>query len=310
MLAVVLLRLPRPGEVFSQLARADLALVGLTLAINLLAIQLKVVRWQLLLRARGISYGSKDAWFAFGASAYLGMLTPGRVGDVLRIQYLRHDKGTPYSEGLASVVMDRLSDLYVLAAFFAVAITHFGSQLLPELRLLGWAAVAATTLGPLALLVPGVAERLFGAMYRKLSRDPEAKGLDVFLQSLRAQARRATPVTLPLTIAAFLVSFGQGWLVARALGLELSYFDVGCLTAIASLLSLLPISVSGVGVREVFFAAVFPSLGYSAEQGVGYGMMVFALLYLGVAAVGFVAWQIRPPPAHVVREVTGPPGQT
>lgn len=310
MLAVVLLRLPRPGEVFAQLGRADLALVALTLAINLLAIQLKVVRWQVLLRSRGIVYGAKDAWFAFGASAYLGMLTPGRVGDVLRIQYLRHDKGAPYSEGLASVVMDRLYDLYILAAFFSIAISHFGAQLVPELRLLGWGAVAATTLGPLLLLVPGIAERMFGAMYRRLSRDPEATGLGLFLESLRAQARRATVATLPLTIAAFLVSFGQGWLVARALGLQLSYFDVGCLTAIASLLSLLPISVSGVGVRELFFAAVFPSLGYSSEQGVGYGMMVFALLYLGVALVGFVAWQIRPPPAHVVREVRGPPDPT
>lgn len=298
LLVVVLLRLPEPSKILAQLARADVPLLLTTLAVNFLAIHLKVVRWQFLLRARSIAYATRDAWVAFCASLYLGMLTPGRVGDVLRIQYLRHDKGAPYAEGLASVVMDRLCDLYVLVGFFSLAITTYGARLVPELKVLGWASVAGIVLGPLVLLVPGLAERLFGAIYARVSGDPDGKSLALFLESVRTQARRGAPVTIPLTIGSFLLSFAQGWLVARAMGLTLSYYDVACLTAIASLLSLLPISVSGVGVREAFFAAIFPSLGYDAERGVSYGLMVFAMLYLALAAIGFVAWQIRPPPTR------------
>src|SRR5215468_10336716 len=93
---------------------------------------------------------------SFLTSLYLGMLTPGRVGDVLRAQYLRHDLGVPYAEGVASVVVDRLLDLYVLVVFVALgAVT--------------WAGVAATVLGPLVLLVPGVAEAVLGRVFARLA---------------------------------------------------------------------------------------------------------------------------------------------
>lgn len=307
LLVVVLVRLPNPREVLELFSKVSPLILLSTLALNFLAIHLKTLRWQLLLRAREISYETKNAWLAFGASVYLGMLTPGRVGDVLRVQYLRHDKGTSYAEGVASVVMDRVYDLYVLVGFFAVGITHYGSRVIPELRVLGFLTVAGTLLGPLILLVPGIAERLFGGMYRKLARDPEGTGFHLFLASMRGQARKATVITLPLTIGAFLVSFAQSWLVAYAMGLDLSYFDVACLSSIATMLSLLPVSISGVGVREVLFAGVFPSLGYSAAHGVSYGLMVFVTLYLGVAAIGFVCWQIRPPPTASAPPSDEPP---
>ena len=60
---------------------------------------------------------------------------------------------------------------------------------------------------------------------------------------------------------------------------------------------LVPISVSGVGVREVLFALVFPALGYGVEAGVGLGLLVFAVMYLAPIAAGFASFQAAPPPS-------------
>jgi len=295
-LVLILLRLPRPVEVLALVSQSDVLLLLASLGINLLSIHIKVIRWQVLLRVRGIHYRTKDAWLALSSSLYLALLTPGRVGDLLRIQYLRHEKNAPYAEGLASVVMDRLCDVYVLVGFVAIAIAHYSGVVVGELRLVSWSVVALAAIGPLLLLVPGIAEKLGGALYRRVSGDPEGGDMNVFLAALRAQVGKALLVTLPLTVGAFLVSFGQAWLIALAMGLHISYFDIVCLTAVASLLSLLPISISGVGVREALFAVVFPSLGLSIEQGVSYGILMFVIVYLGAAGIGLISWQIRPPP--------------
>src|SRR5688500_2026033 len=114
LLVVVLLRLPDPAAILRALAAADAWPLALAVALNPVHLQLHVPRWEVLLRTRGIHYPMGRAWGAYLSSAYVGMPTPGRVGDVLRAQYLRHDRGVPYSEGFASVVMDRLCDLYVL----------------------------------------------------------------------------------------------------------------------------------------------------------------------------------------------------
>ena len=78
-------------------------------------------------------------------------------------------------------------------------------------------------------------------------------------------------------------------------------FDVASLLATTSLLGLMPISVSGVGVRELFLALVFPALGLLAAQGVAFGLLVFLCNYIAIVLAGFIAWQVSPPPFEAGR---------
>lgn len=297
LLALVVLRMPDRGAIFHTLRAAAFWPLAAAVALNVVNLQLKVSRWRVLLQTRGIEYSMRRAWGAYLSSAYVGMLTPGRVGDVLRVQYLRHDVGVGYAEGLASVVMDRLCDLYVLVAFVAIGVVRFSSVVVGELAFIAWAGVAATALGPLLLLVPGIAERVVRVLYTKFALHRDAAGFTEFLSALRANVGPSLFWTVPMTALAFLVNYAQGWLLGRALHLDISFFDMTCLMAIASLLGLLPVSVSGVGVREVFFALAFPAMGLTAESGVSLGLLVFAVLYFFLVVVGFISWQIAPPPA-------------
>ncbi|WP_437545334.1 lysylphosphatidylglycerol synthase transmembrane domain-containing protein [Sorangium sp. So ce367] len=309
LLVLVVVRMDDRDAVLGAVVSASAGPLALAAALNVLNIHLKVVRWDALLRARGIVYPLRRAWSAYATSLYVGMLTPGRVGDLLRIRYLRHDLGVPYAEGLATVVMDRLCDLYVLAAFVAVGVARYSAVIAGRLAWLTWGGIALTVLAPLVLLIPGLAERLLLTFSRKLAKDPsesaEPGAASRFLVALRAHVGRGLLFTLPVTVATFVVNFAQGYLIARALGVPLSLFDVTCLLAIANLLGLLPISIAGVGVREFFFSLVFPSLGFTAEHGVSFGLLIFAVIYLIVVAVGFVSWQLAPPPTSPAPSTPG-----
>lgn len=298
---VLLWRLGDADEVWRRMVSADLSLIGVAVLINFANIHLKVLRWRALLAARGIHYPLGRAWGAFLSSLYVGMLTPGRVGDVLRIQYLRHDEDTPYAEGLASVVMDRLCDLYVLGFMVAAAIARFSSVVVGDLATIAWLGVGAVVVAPIVLLVPGLAEKTMGVIYSRVAKD--SSGLDRFLAALRGYLGRGLIAAVPLSVLAILLTFVQGWLIARSVGLDLSYVDVAALLAIGNLLGLLPVSISGVGVREAFYAVIFPSLGFSASDGVGFGLLVFVVIYVGLTLKGFVSWQIAPPPTQPVDEV-------
>ncbi|WP_437966222.1 lysylphosphatidylglycerol synthase transmembrane domain-containing protein [Sorangium sp. So ce260] len=311
LLVLVVVRMDDRDAVLGAVASASAAPLALAAVLNVLNIHLKVVRWDALLRARGIVYPLRRAWSAYLTSLYVGMLTPGRVGDVLRIRYLRHDLGVPYAEGLATVVMDRLCDLYVLAAFVAVGVARYSAVIAGQLAWLTWGGIALTVLAPLVLLIPGLAERILLAVSRKIAKEPadgaEPGAASRFLVALRAHVGRGLLFTLPVTVATFVVNFFQGYLIARALGISLSLFDVTCLLAIANLLGLLPISIAGVGVRELFFSLVFPTLGFTAEHGVSFGLLVFAVIYLNVVALGFVSWQLAPPPTAPAPPTPAPP---
>jgi uncharacterized protein (TIRG00374 family) len=297
LLVLLIAKIPNRDAIVRAVSSAALGPLAAAALLNLANVYLKVVRWQVLLRTRGIHYPTRRAFPAFLSSVYVGMLTPGRVGDVLRVQYLRAELGISYAEGLASIVMDRLCDLYVLVVFVAVGVVHYSPVIVGSLASAIWGGVAVIVLAPLVFLVPGVAERWMSGLYARLSGRRGADGLERFLDALRENLGRPLLTTVPLTAAAFLVNYAQGWIIAWAIGIDMSFFDAMCLLAVASLLGLLPISVSGLGVRELFFSLVFPLLGHRPEVGVSFGLLVFFVIYVVNIAIGFISWQLDPPPA-------------
>ena len=303
LLAVVIWRFGDRGTLWAAIAEADWRLLGLSTLLILPVLHLKVLRWRTLLAFRGYHYPLDRSYAAVLSSLYLGMLTPGRVGDVLRIQYVQQEIDTPYREGLAVTIMDRFCDLYVLAGVAALGTVHFAGVLRSDLAQATWVAVSFALLVPLLLLAKGPAE-LFGVLLRRFAERWHAS-LEELLRALRALVRGSLFVALPMTCGAFAINYAQGWLIARAIGIELSYIDVAALLSATSLLGLVPISISGVGVRELFLALIFPALGLLPAQGVAFGLLVFLCINVAVIFVGFVAWQIAPPPFDVRSSVGG-----
>ena len=301
LLVAVVWSLDDKAELWRTMKEASWLLLAAAVVMNAPIVHFKVVRWQKLLAARGYRYPLGRTWLAVLSSLYLGMVTPGRVGDALRIQYVKHDIDVPYPEGLAVTLMDRFCDLYVLAGVAALGTVHFASELSSDLANIAWGAVVIAVLAPSAFLLKGPMELLSRASSRLTKRWHAS--MDALLGALRGLVGKSLLVAILLTIASFAVNYVQGWLVAGALGIELSYADVASLLATTSLLGLIPISVSGVGVRELFLALVFPALGLLAAQGVAFGLMMFLCNHLAIVFAGFVAWQIAPPPLKDVSQV-------
>ena len=297
LLVAVVWQLDDKAVLWSAVREVNGLLLLFALLLNVLVVHLKVVRWRDLLAARGYRYPLGRTYLAVLSSLYLGMLTPGRVGDVLRVQYVKREIDVPYVEGLAVTVMDRFCDMYVLAAMVALGTVHFATALDSNLAYASWAAVAIATLAPSLFLFKGPAEFL-GRVLGRLT-DRWRTSLSALLAALRALIGKAVFVAIPLTVASFAINYLQGWIIAHAIGIELSFLDVASLLAATSLLGLMPISVSGVGVRELFLALVFPALGLLAAQGVLFGVLVFLCNYVVIVLAGFVAWQISPPPFDV-----------
>jgi glycosyltransferase 2 family protein len=294
LILVVVLQVPEPLQLLQATSRALGWEFALAVALNFLMVWFKVLRWRSLLNVEATAYPLSSAWNAFNAASYIGLLTPGRVGDLLRVRYVTRDTGISSPGAIASVVVDRLWDVYVLFALSLLGLARFSSLLFDRLGyvLLALGAALAFT----ALVLPRLSDRFVTLSWRMVARREPASFVRSFVASVRSQLRHGAARACPLSLLAFLTIHVQGYLLARALGLQLSFLDVVSLLSLSTLLGLLPISVSGVGVREVLFALLFPLLGLSSEQGISYGLLVFGVLYLPMVAYGFVVFQIHPPP--------------
>jgi uncharacterized protein (TIRG00374 family) len=295
-LGLILLRLDLEATV-EVLAGAQWGYVLLALAANLLLFGLKSWRWRELLRMQGIDYPWRDAFLAFVSGLFLGLVTPGRVGEMGKALYLKQDRGVPVSEGLANVLMDRLFDLYTIMVLGTLGLIWF--RLLP-----GWAlaVLAAGTVTSLLFPLILLSERMAGWGLRLVGHTPLLRNYRArlaaatarFQRGLRPLLRPGLVIPLLLTLVAYALFFGQARLLALALDLSTGIGYLAVCLSVAGVITLLPISFSGLGTRDAVLIAMFAPLGLAAEQAVAFSTLFFLTLHVGGGAIGALAWQLKP----------------
>jgi len=300
LLAVLLTRVDLSGTV-AFIWQADIGLVVAATGLLLPMIGLKTIRWRLLLTSQQIAYGVVPAFLAYLGSIFIGFLTPGRLGEFVKALHVAHDCRISIGRSLSGVLADRLFDFYMLVA----------------IALHGLLSVAPHAVGQSAelsilILAGGLSLSLFvfwlDAIYYRvayLGRRLGAFGERLFsgsswLVQMRLGLKQVSPSTLAvatlLTILAYVTLFLQAYLLATALGMSADFWVVTYAMAIGSVVTLLPISVSGLGTREAAVVAFLGIHGVPAELALGFSLLVFATFYVASGVLGAIAWWLKPMP--------------
>jgi len=284
------------SSVVSTTARVNLWYLALAIALIVPVILLKSWRWQFLLKMQGITYPLRRAFLAFFGGIYLGLATPGRVGELGRIFYLTDDKALSFGEAFSSVLVDRLFDIYLLLLVGGYGLIAFhlikGSMIVSVIILTLILAL------PLLFLNKRIGKRLIGLVYQaKLLRRFAGK-LDASADQFYAGVDRLTHPSLILpslsTLAAYAILFTQWYLLALSLNLPLSFLEIAIYVSVANLVTLIPISIAGIGTRDATLIVLFSLHGISAESALSYSLLVLFIFYICVAAMAAIAWQIKP----------------
>jgi uncharacterized protein (TIRG00374 family) len=210
-------------ESLAQLAVLTLAQIGLLLLLSLVNYLLRGVRWHLFTRTLGLPTTMSQSLRHF-VGGFAMTVTPGRVGELIRLRWIRRESGWGPERTAPLVLMDRAADLAAMAILLGIAVTFSTIGLtgaLPVLLLALAAAYVATHPRLLAWCVTRA--------YQTLGRWPRTFG------RLRQSARALRAFSSPRALTVALTLGAAGWLtegVAFFLLLTWMGADVGLWTAI------------------------------------------------------------------------------
>lgn len=279
-----------------QHARWPAILVAIAAVVPLILV--KTVRWQGILGSQSVPSRTWPAFLAYLSSVFLGLLTPSRLGEFVRAGYVAHDCGTPLGVALAGVLADRLFDLYALLLVGSLAALSLTTSSASIAALAGVLLVLSL---PLVIFLHDTAFRWFrrtGLRSGRLGQRLLAQdGLLVMMRlGLRCLTCRPLLQAASLTALAYGIFFGQCYLLARAIGLPVGPVTISVAVALGSLVTLLPISISGLGTREAAIVAYLGTSGVPPESALAFSLLIFLTFYLGGGLLGAVAWWLKPVP--------------
>jgi uncharacterized membrane protein YbhN (UPF0104 family) len=232
-------------------------------------------RWRVLGRALGFYL----PWWRYLQLYYVGVffnlfLPTSMGGDVIRALNLTREPGRRLAAGW-SVVSDRLSGLMALVLLACGA------------SLLQWQAVATSPRVIIWLLALGL---IFGPLVLvRLGRQSPRLGHLATALSLSRAYRREFLAAFALSLAVQAASIVQIAWLGRALGIELGLLGYAVVVPLVSLATMLPVSISGIGVREGSFVIFLASYGVPPPAAVALGLAWF-LMNVIVGVIGGVVY--------------------
>jgi glycosyltransferase 2 family protein len=261
------------------------------LLLSVVSVVLSAWRWQQVLAALGLPARASRLLRHYLAGLFVGNVLPSTIGgDVLRVTRLSADNGERPAS-FASVVLERLTGWVVLPL-----ITLFAFLINPGLRHLGAATTVAFTLSitTLVLLVLIVVVAVHPALRRL---DTAASGWQSFAGAVRKgleEFRKHPGAAANMLGTCFVYQLAvvmAALMAANALDLHIGPTAMLAFMPAVAIAQALPISLSGLGVREGAFVLFLTPLGVATDQAIALGLLVY-LLNLAVSLLGAPAFAV------------------
>ncbi len=227
-------------------------------------------RWQIVLRSYGYLIPISNLLSDYFAGMFVSIFLPGSIGgDVYRVYRVNQTIKDP-EVSLASVFLERFAGL---AAVFALALLG----LPPAFRIVGrWDIILLFIVcvglisGGFLLIVsprlliwaePWLEKLRLGGLAVRLAK------IQIILRKF-LQHRRALALAMGISLIIQLAIIYYQYLLAQQLKIPITYLELLVFTPISIVVTLLPISLGGLGVQEGLWAYLFNRIGLTADQAV------------------------------------------
>jgi glycosyltransferase 2 family protein len=290
LLALLITKIPADDVQPKDTHTGTLLFLGFGLFFTLVGFVLSAWRWQRVFAVFDVHVPLRTLLTHYLAGQFVGNVLPSTIGgDVLRVSRAAKTTGTG-DVAFASVVIERLSGFVALPLLSVI-----GFALEPSLVHLdhAWIALAiagATIVALVVILAVAGSPRLAGRFAKRQNWMRFIGAVHVGVDRIRREPRRAVSV-LVAAITYQLSVLAAVYCAIHALGISLPNGAVlAFLPAVASA-QVLPISLSGLGIREGLLVLLLRPLDVPTGKAIGVGLLWYGMT-LVVSLLGAPAFAV------------------
>jgi len=249
-----------------------------------------VLRWRILMRPVMPAPSFTRLCCIYCIGMFFNLTFPTIIGgDAVKIYYAGKPSRS-YAESFASVFLDRDIGMF---AMMIIACSSVFLYPVPvpgvSIRLILWSVFILFIIGNVAVFTPRP-HRLLSAALRKMRREKIAAKIDGVAGAFKVTGRHPAAIwkSLGISFANQLLGCAAVWIAALSIGINVSLFYFLIFVPAATLISMIPISLNGMGLREYSFMNLFGAIGVAGESCIALGLLSSLLIILSSLPGGLV----------------------
>ncbi|HEY7104963.1 MAG TPA: lysylphosphatidylglycerol synthase transmembrane domain-containing protein [Acidimicrobiia bacterium] len=276
LLVVLVLKIPSDTVEPKDTGAGTLTFLIAALALTFAGFVLSAWRWQRVLAVFDVHVGLRTLLGYYLAGQFVGNVLPSTVGgDVLRVS--RASRSTGGSDvAFGSVVIERLTGFVALPLLTLVGVAVKPSLLDVPHAWISIVIAAATVVALLAILVVAGSPRLAGRFAKHQNWTRFIGAVHIGVDRMRREPGRATSVLL--AAVSYQVSVVAAvWCAVHALGVSVPDAAVLAFVPAVAMAQVLPVSLSGLGIREGLLVLLLHPLGVPTGKAIGVGLLWYGM---------------------------------
>ena len=245
-------------EILTSLASAKASYLILAILISFFTVFLQALKWYTIVKGQNFNI---PFWYAVKVqliSLFYGTITPGKLGSFIKVHYLHQRVGRNYGVCLPSVLMDKFLDLFVvtlLSLFGAYLIISKYSNVIWQIFTVMFFVFCIIYIFTNKNLTAKLLRFIFNFLIPKRFKAMAKEQFQGFYDSTIHPKHLWTPFLI--TIATWVTIYIQLYLIALSLNIYVPLYYFVPIMSIVTMVSLIPITISGLGTREIAMIALF-----------------------------------------------------
>ena len=230
---------------------------------------------------------------------YLGNLTPGRAGDFAKVFYLNEDLKYSTGTSTASVLVDRVFDLYLLLVLGGLGILvnpmpkdPTSLNMILAVKFFFFLLVIITLLAFNKKIGGVLLKAAFQRVMKQEHRDKTDKLFEDFHAGMACFYQPSILYPVFLSLVSYLFFFGGCYLIALSINLPINILYLSFCVSVVNIVSLL--TFLGMGTREAALIFLFGLIPIGKDQAMAYSIL---LLFVGVilfSLLGLLCFSLKP----------------
>lgn len=274
------------GQVFGSLS---LQVLLLSIPLFLLSFPVRTWRWIYILRIQKITIPLGQAFGLYTAGVYWGLITPGKLGELIKVYYLT-SRGISTGKAAFSSILDRGVDVFFLLVLGVAAGLNVSGVLSWPWLLLALTIIMLlfVFLFPSFALIIRKSTPLLTRIALRFKKNPT-----LFLKEFDHEFQAFSPwrllVVLWISLLSWAVYVVPLYWLGTLLEMDIPPFHLVACIILSSAVATLPISIGGLGTRDSFLILFLHRYGIAKEKALLFSLM---FIYMYIVALIF-SWFIH-----------------
>ena len=222
-------------------------------------------------------------------SIFYGVITPGRFGGFIKSYYLKEKINADFGKSISSVLIDRILDtlsVFILAFIGGLFLTN---KLLDLSYVLSFGFIFVIAISYI-IFNRRITKRLLGFFYNRFMPEKFKQNVKESFYSFYENLPKKTSLIIPFlaNFLSWICTYTIAYAVALSLDIKISFFVLITMYSITTVISIIPITVSGLGTREASLIALLAIFNVEASKVVAMSLLAFFIAGILPGLIGLI----------------------